>query len=280
MLNLALIGHPVSHSLSTVLFDELSQILDLEIQHEKIDVAPENLPQFLSSLRKDNLDGLNVTIPHKEQVLEFPDRLESSAQELGAVNCLYRRGKDWMGTNTDWQGFKIMLDVNGVDIPKYKWVVLGAGGAARSVVYALYQAGVRNLALINRSTAKPEKLIRDFQVFAKDLKIQFSTDVNTLATDFSIAWVNTTPLGMPPFEGQSPLPAQALESQHLMVDTVYIPEHTKFLINGISKGAIGMNGLDMFIYQGLISLEKWTGIHLANKINRQHIRTIKDKIAC
>lgn len=280
MLRLAVIGHPIAHSLSPQLFQAFGEQLDIEIHYEKRDVPPEELADFMVAVKTGDYDGLNVTLPHKAPVMETLDGLEPEAEDLGAVNCVYREGNRWIGANTDWRGFLKLLEYHEIPVHEYKWVILGAGGVAHSVVYALYQKGLSHITVINRTAARTEALIRHFQKVSTDLTIQPLASAQDIHFLEKVAWVNATSLGMPPWEHESPLPLQVIESNHFLVDTVYIPQLTTFIKNGFARGVKGVNGVSMFIYQGLFSLEHWLKRSLDKQINVEEIMTSMERYLC
>ncbi|NOZ74278.1 MAG: shikimate dehydrogenase [FCB group bacterium] len=280
MIKLAVIGYPVAHSRSPELFQEFGRQLNLDIHYEKVAVQPENLSEFMTVAKAGAYQGLNVTIPLKEKVIPDLETLEPEARDLGAVNCIYSTDRTWTGANTDWQGFMKLLETNEVNVGDFHWVVLGAGGAARSVMYALVKSGMTQVSVLNRSPSRLDAVIADFRQIAPGLSIEKLNTTGDVDRSVPVAWVNATPLGMAPLTDRSPLPADRIESHHLVVDTVYIPRLTQFILHGESRHARTLNGLSMFIYQGLFSLEHWLQASLHNQIDMEQVVVKMERSLC
>lgn len=217
----------------------------------------------MRALSKIPLKGFNLTVPYKQTVIPYLDWLTDSARAIGAVNTVYRFGKKWYGTNTDAEGFWLSLKKEWNWKPKGKTVlILGAGGAARAVLYALASRGVKTIAVSNRTESKAQELIFDFEKQFPKTRF-FSTAVNSkkdlAAFDLII---NTTSLGLKKADKDvlsTALIPSAKEGRKYFVDLIYNPAETPFLHAARKKGHFTLNGLPMLLYQGARAFEIWTG---------------------
>ena len=241
-----LIGYPLGHSFSKKYFSE-------KFQKEKIDDAVydnyplENVEDFVALYKGDpELEGLNVTIPHKETVIPYLDVLSEDARNIGAVNtiCLCTKTGRMVivGHNTDTVGFRRSLEDQMEDPPE-RAIVLGTGGASKAVVYVLEQMDVQ---VIRVSSS------------GKEGAISYDDLTEKLVKSAKLI-VNTTPLGMYPDIDSCPrIPFDALTTDHLLFDLVYNPVVTKFMQEGRNRGASAVNGYDMLVYQAEEAWEIWT----------------------
>ncbi|MDP6033020.1 MAG: shikimate dehydrogenase [Candidatus Marinimicrobia bacterium] len=255
MKQFAVIGDPIAHSLSPVLHDEVYRQLGIDASFEKIQVQPDALLSFIES---NQLDGFNVTIPHKQAVLPFLDELDEAANAIGAVNCVHN-GK---GYNTDWVGFLKAMELNYVELEDKNCLILGAGGAAKAIAFALVNAGVRSISIHNRTQKNADQLLDWIN----------SIFPNNCFTEKPEIIINCTPLGMwPDIES---VPEIDITSKQVLVDTIYNPLETKWLLTGKELGTQTLGGLDMFIAQGLASADIWFGEKISKKVNIDKIRQL------
>lgn len=267
-IHLAIIGHPVKHSLSPLMHTtaarEVGFIAD-EFSYEKFDVPLEDLPAFMKNFRDGPLTGLNVTIPHKMAVMEFLDTIDPTAKAIGAVNTIVKEGANLIGYNTDSYGLiKSVKEIGGApDLAGKKIFIYGAGGSARAAVSGFIAEKVASLTIANRTPARAVELLARLATSSTETKaIGFDghkTLVESIATADII--VNTTSVGMAGGGDPSGLPpgVEALREGQIVVDIVYSPLTTAFLSSARAKGARTVDGLWMLIYQGAKAFEIWTG---------------------
>ena len=236
-----LIGYPLSHSFSKKYFTEKFQresIADYVYELFPIDSIT-RLPEILSN--NPSLAGLNVTIPYKEQVIDYLDTCSSVVEEIGACNCIKIKDGKLTGYNTDVIGFSTSLEPKLKSSHK-KALVLGTGGAAKAVHYVLKQKGIDFLQVSRKSS---------------DLSISYEDINEQLLKDYTLI-VNTTPLGMHPDVDKAPdIPYQFIGTEHYLFDLVYNPPMTKFLSEGKKRGAEIENGADMLVIQAEASWDIW-----------------------
>jgi shikimate dehydrogenase len=257
----ALFGHPVEHSLSPLFMNYAMQMLQLNCRYLAFDVEPGSLKDALSSMRTLGCYGINITIPHKNAVIKYLDTLDTDAQKIGAVNCIYRKGKLLVGTNTDHRGFIQPLKERGYGLSKIEALLIGCGGAARGVVYALWKEGVKKILLVNRTQKNAQKFIYWCKKSLQDLDIDYIGSFRKIKKEAISECgliINTTPVGMYPATDDCPLPEEfSLHKGQAVYDLVYNPESTRLLQRARDDGADVIKGLQMLILQGIYSLSLW-----------------------
>ena len=268
MIKLGLIGYPVSHSLSPKIQNAALKACDLDGDYSLFPVPPDDiqgLRDLLSRVRSGEITGFNVTIPHKQNVIPLLDALTSTAKAIGAVNVIYMKDGKLIGDNTDAAGFladlKKFIGNRELGIGK-SGLVLGAGGSARSVVYALHNDGWK-VTIAARRLEQAQQLALQFEC-ATAMELNFQTfqpfgELRATPSNFQLI-VNTTPLGMTPNIAQSPLPETISFSKGTMIyDLVYNPRETKLVRDARAQGLHATTGLGMLIEQAALGFELWTG---------------------
>ena len=252
-----LIGYPVEHSLSPAMHNSAFAALNLNWCYVPLPVHPERLGEAVAGLRAMSFVGANVTVPNKEAVMSYLDEVTPEAQAIGAVNTIVMREGKSIGHNTDWQGFLTALSEGGFDPRGRRAVVLGAGGAARAVVYALAHAGAQ-VTVLNRTLARAQALVQGSSPLFPSLPLTLQT-LKEQTTEAHLL-VNATPVGTWPEVGKSIWPEDLAFPSHLTVfDLVYNPRQTKLLRQARAAGAKAVGGLGMLVHQGAVAFELWTG---------------------
>jgi shikimate dehydrogenase len=268
----AVIGDPVRHSLSPVMHNAAFRALDLDWVYLACEVRSGAAPAALAGMRALGIDGLSVTMPHKQAAFAAVDRLSPTALALQAVNTVVRRTDVLEGHNTDGSGFVAAIrDDEGFDPAARRCLVVGAGGAARAVVKALADAGALEVVVVNRTPARAEAAAA------------LAGDAGRVGTVEEVAdaelIVNATPIGMTGtpsapadvlavdgtvIDAPGPDPAVAIDPAwlgrgQLVVDLVYDPPLTPLVESARARGAAGVNGLGMLIHQAAQAFRLWTG---------------------
>jgi shikimate dehydrogenase len=258
-----LIGWPVEHSLSPIMHNAAFAALDCDFAYVPLPVRPKHVKEALKGLAALNFVGSNVTIPHKQAVMRYMDELSEAARFTGAVNTIHIHDGRFYGYNTDAIGFIDSLKEANYDPQGMRVVVLGAGGAARAVVYALARSGADSVIVLNRTAERAAFLVDDLSEAFPDSSLSFEALTGqALATlDNSVDLVvNTTSVGMYPHTGASPWPAELpVPAGVIFNDLVYNPLETVFLGQARQAGAATIDGLGMLIHQAAFGFEKWTG---------------------
>ncbi|MBC8197163.1 MAG: shikimate dehydrogenase [Candidatus Marinimicrobia bacterium] len=270
----AVIGDPVEHSLSPILHNEVFRQINLNANYTKQFVGKNNLDDFIIKLKNGKFNGINITIPHKTNIINKCDNLNPRAGEIGAINCVsYKNNKLW-GFNTDWFGFTMLLKANNIDVLGKSILIIGAGGVAYSILYSLLKANAEIIYINNRTNENTKKLILNFDLIKYNSKIEELNNIGLKNKKIDVI-INCTPLGMVPYLNNSPISAELILPTHIIIDTIYTPLKTQLLIDSEQRGAKIINGLDMFIYQGLSSIDIWYGEDISKKVN---YNLIKEKL--
>lgn len=251
------IGWPISHSRSPLIHGHWLRTYRLGGTYERIPVRPEDLASFIGSLGERGFVGGNVTLPHKEQVLELAAVATDTARRIGAANTLYFEDGRLVADNTDAYGFITHLDRSAPGWSKRSGsiVLLGAGGAARAIIHAFLERGVDRLIVLNRSPDRAGQLARHFgrgvTTMAWEHRMESLAEASVL--------VNTTSLGM---TGQPPLEIDlsGLKGTSTVADIVYTPLETPLLADARRLGHVAVDGLGMLLHQAVPGFERWFGV--------------------
>ncbi|SMP12955.1 shikimate dehydrogenase [Laceyella tengchongensis] len=255
---LGLLGDPVSHSKSPVMMNAALAELKAPYAYLAFRVSPSALEEAVRGLRALDVKGWNVTIPHKVAIMEHLDGLDETAREIGAVNTVVKREGKWIGYNTDGAGYlRSLQEQVSFEPAEQRVVLLGAGGAARAVGYALAAAGVSSITVANRTVAKAEELAQHLSRYTQTKAVA----VNDCRQEIEAATliVNTTSVGMVPRMEEMPIPGEWLNAHHLVSDLVYHPRMTALLRAAKAKGATIHTGEGMLLHQAALALELWLG---------------------
>ena len=274
---LGVMGFPVSHSLSPVMHNAAIAAMGLDYVYVPFPIPVEDLPAAIAGLKAiQSVQGFNLTIPHKVEVIPLLDEVLPIAKAVGAVNTVKRVGDHWIGTNTDVAGFLSPLKQLNCDWGNSPAVILGSGGAAKAVVAACLELGCPVIHVVGRDPRKMKKFhgamtsqLRDY-----NLRVHPWTSIPHLLEVAGIV-INATPIGMasdpntPIFEAEMDL----LPDHAIAYDLIYTPRPTKFLQIAAARGLKAIDGLEMLINQGAIGLEFWLDQPVPIEIMRQALIT-------
>jgi len=256
------LGHPIAHTLSPAMHNAALREMGVDGVYVAFDVAPAQLAAAVAGLQALGVRGVNCTIPHKEGLIPLMDELTPEARAIGAVNTVRFRDGRREGHNTDAPGFLAALAAEGVAPAGRRAVVLGAGGAARAVVYALAAAGA-DVALVNRTRERAVELAEHVngQVGREAVSCPPSgEEAVASAVGGADLLVNTTSVGMGPRAvALPPIPPAALHARLFVYDLIYSPPETRLLAAARAVGARGQHGAGMLARQGALALEWWLG---------------------
>ena len=278
---IALIGNPVSHSLSPIMQNAALQYLGLDLIYIAIPCRDEDLELVLNSLKKINCKGLNITIPYKEKVFDLCSEISPIAKKLKAINTLKLNSeREWSATNTDVEGFVYPLTT--LNLTNKQAIVLGSGGAARSVIQGLINLNSSTISVVSRNKSSLDELIKNFgnQIEIQGLLHNDNRAQNLIEEAGLI--INTTPVGMKTAtHEENILPYgetfwRSLNSKTIVYDLIYNPAPTPLLKFSAKKGCMTIDGLQMLVAQGMKSLSFWTNglevpFHIMNDALKKYL---------
>ncbi|MFH0801744.1 MAG: shikimate dehydrogenase [bacterium] len=262
---LGIVGWPLEHSLSAFIHNAALKALSLPYLYLSLPVSENSLPDLISRLKSLGARGLNVTVPYKEKIVPLLDEIPEEVRKIGAVNTLVFEGGIVRGENTDAGGFLAAWNEEvGEEIAGKRALLLGSGGAARAVAFAMASRGLGGIYLFSRNEEKRKALARDLLSGFPSLLTEESSrrDEEILAEDLRKAdfLINATPLGMYPGTDEMPLTfPEEVNPSLLVFDLIYNPLETRLLREARERGLHASNGLGMLIHQGARSFEIWTG---------------------
>ncbi len=260
---IALIGNPVSHSLSPIMQNAALQYLGLDLIYISIPCKNEDLELVLNSFKKINCKGLNITIPHKEKVFNLCSEISPIANKLKAINTLKLNSeKEWSATNTDVEGF--IYPLKNLNLAKKKSIILGSGGAARSVIQGLINLNLSTISVISRNKSSLDVLIKNFDNQIQLQGLLNNDDQAQILMREADLIVNTTPVGMKTTRYENNVFPygeafwRSLNSKTIVYDLIYNPAPTPLLKFCAKKGCMTIDGLEMLVAQGMKSISFWT----------------------
>ncbi|MCA1063480.1 shikimate dehydrogenase [Rossellomorea aquimaris] len=253
------IGDPIAHSMSPLMHNSAFRECGIDASYVKFHVKKEELSEAIGGIKALGIKGVNVTVPHKEHVMPLLDEIDPLAEAIGAVNTIVNENGKLIGYNTDGLGFvEGLKNIAGDNLENKTMLVIGAGGAARAIYYSLASLGVKQVDVTNRTAQRAEKMIEgcSFNIDSDFLPLQ---SAESMLNQYDVI-IQTTSMGMYPRVEEVPLKIPHLKMGSIVSDIIYNPLETELLKQAKQKGALTQNGLDMFVYQGALSFEKWTGI--------------------
>ncbi len=241
------IGNPISHSLSPELHNFWIKKNNINAVYEKKKLEEKELKNFIDNLRKDKIHGINVTVPFKNKVIKYLDKLSLEVETTESVNTIYKNGDEIIGHNTDVAGFELGLRHSKINVLHKHVLILGAGGVVPSIVYSLLSMGCKKIFLSNRTIEKAENIKKKFN----EVEILKWGEI----PDFDIV-INATSVGL---KGDS-LDLEFNVKNKIFYDVIYNPKETQFLKKAKQEGNKVENGRFMFVYQANQSFSIWNNI--------------------
>lgn len=280
---LGVIGDPVEHSLSPVMHNTAIAHLHLNYVYLPFPVKLEGLEAMLRGFEAIGLVGFNVTIPHKQAIIPLLTEVSSTAQQIGAVNTVWRTEHGWYGTNTDVEGFIAPLKAMERNWRRMTPLILGYGGAARAVVAGCAALGCPEIHIVGRNEGKLLQFKDSWQntPFYQAIKVHPWRNLSVLLPQAELV-VNTTPVGMYPRAEESPIDEgtmQRFKEGAIAYDLIYNPKPTLFLKQAQQIGAIAIDGLEMLIQQGAAALQLWLQQPVPVEIMRQSLSDLLKTVA-
>ena len=251
------IGNPVSKSMGYLIHN--SAFAETGLTHIYVPFFVENVPQFFHAFEP-WLDGLSVTMPHKEKIMGLLNRIEPTAKKIGAVNTVVREKEGWAGYNTDFSGALKALEAH-TSLQDKNTLIIGSGGTAKAIGYGVAQRGARLTVTYNTNRERGEQLARELN--AEVISVH---DLDNRKIDVLI---NCSPVGMNPDRGQTPFPARLLKPEMIVFDSVYNPIETRLLKEAKAAGCVTVSGVELFVNQAAEQFELWTGKQAPRNTMRQ-----------
>lgn len=252
------IGNPIRHSKSPIMMNRAFRETGINGVYTAFHITSERLADFAAGVRAMGIRGVNVTIPHKLDIMPLLDEIDPSAAAVGAVNTIVNNNGRLIGYNTDGIGYvRSLKEEAEPQLAGKRIVVIGAGGASRGIVYALTNEKPAHITISNRSIERAIGLANDFSGKA-DIEAVSNDQLKAACQEADIV-INTTSVGMFPHTDDTPIDASWLKPGAVASDLIYNPLKTKFLEQAEQRGCRIHNGLGMFIYQGAYAFEYWTG---------------------
>ena len=244
------IGNPIEHSLSPKLHNYWIKNNGIDAIYEKQKLNESELEQIIEDIKKEKINGVNVTVPFKKIIIPFLDELSVEAEKTQSVNTLYLKNKKVVGHNTDIIGFETSIEKSKYDVVNKKVLILGAGGVVPSIIFALNKMKVSKIILSNRTKEKAQIMKKDF----KNIELIEWGEV----PNFDMI-INATSIGLKE-DDNIKLNFSSISGNKFFYDVIYNPSETNFLKIGKKLGNKTFNGKLMFIYQGLAAFNIWHGL--------------------
>ncbi|QED48713.1 shikimate dehydrogenase [Cytobacillus dafuensis] len=254
----AVLGDPIAHSMSPAMHNDLFSIYGMDAHYHPFHVKRGSLEEAIKGLKAIGIAGFNITVPHKETIIPLLDEIDPLAKSIGAVNTVVNVNGKLIGYNTDGSGYVKGLIEEFPLINDKNVLIIGAGGAARAIYFTMAEAGVRRVDISNRTVSKAEVIVEECP-YAANSNVYGMNEAENILGEYDLI-IQTTPKGMAPDSFELPLSLHNLNRDTFVSDIIYNPLETKFLGEAKKKGARIQNGLNMFVFQGALAFEKWTGI--------------------
>lgn len=256
-----ILGTPIEHTLSPKMHSYMAEKAGIDMSYLAFDVAPEKLHAAMEGMKSVGACGFNITAPHKIEIMKELDEIRDDARDMNSVNTIVNRNGKWYGFNTDGDGFCTSLILEGCEIKDKNVLIIGAGGSARGVCYKLAEYGAASITMTARTK---EKIHIIGEMVKKYSSTEFYDEIDkTKKYDIII---NSTPLGMHPFEDKNPCDfMEIIDENTVCCDLIYNPKKTIFLKEAENRGAKIINGLGMLIMQGIIAFELFNDVELDRK---------------
>lgn len=258
---LGVLGDPIKHSKSPLMHKIALQVAGIEGDFVPLHVKPDQLEDAMKGIRAMHFRGVNVTIPHKVEVMKYLDEIDEGARLIGAVNTIVNDNGRLKGYNTDGIGYvRSLKEETSVDLKGARIAVLGAGGAARGVIHALLEERPESVIILNRTRDKAEQLALEWTTEAIPVRGYSNEDAKSVLATVNVL-INTTSVGMSPLSDELPLETSLIPEGIIVSDLIYNPLETRLLRESREqRGCTVHGGLGMFVYQGAVAFEYFTGV--------------------
>lgn len=259
---LGIFGCPITHTLSPLMHNTAIDKIGLDMVYLPFEVEPKDLENAVNAIRTLNILGVNITIPHKEAVIKFLNEVSYDARLMGAVNTIVNKNGRLIGYNTDGYGYLASLKRDlGFNVRGKNILIIGAGGAARAIIFAIAKKGAKRIVIANRTIKKAVYISNKFKGHFRDVEILTlgidKQELKKRLIDANLV-INTTSASMEG-KGDLEIPFNAISKKAVVSDIVYKPLATRFLKNADRLGIKTHSGLGMLVEQGALAFKLWTG---------------------
>lgn len=262
-----LLGNPVEHSLSPMIHNTIAERMGINLCYTAFKVEKENLQDAIKGANALGFLGMNVTVPHKCQVISSLKEIDELAEKIGAVNTLVRCEGGYKGYNTDVYGLSRELDEENVNIKDRDVIILGAGGASNAITHLCASKGARKIYVLNRTLEKATKLAMEVNSYFGDIVIPLTIGEYDKIPKGKYPVIQTTSVGLHPHDDEAPIYDEAFyELVEAGVDIIFNPGETMFMKLCKKAGANAYNGLKMLLYQGVAAFELWNKVKVKEEI--------------
>lgn len=250
----AVIGHPIGHTMSPFIHKRLFELSNIDAEYGIIDIAPENLSsEYENTLKK--LDGFNITIPHKQAIIPFIDKIDPKAKMYGSVNTIHNKNGIATGYTTDPDGFLKALESANIVIDG-RVVILGCGGVARTMAYEVVLKNVPLLFAIRREDEEVVKVLcNEIKNTVENAQLSYCF-IDELCGDIDLL-INATPIGMYPKIDALPVTDEVISKCKAVYDVVYNPLETVLVQKALANGSQALGGMSMLVWQAVVAQQKW-----------------------
>lgn len=273
-----LIGHPVEHSMSPVLHHTLADILGHEIAYVPFDVK-RDLESAVKGAYELNIQGMNVTVPYKQEVMAYLTDVDSLAKKIGAVNTLVRCEEGYRGYNTDMPGLKRAMENDGVNIDGGSFYLIGSGGVARAVLFMLLENGAKRIHVLNRSVDKAGTLVKALQEdYEAEITYGDLQSYKEISLSGAVA-IQATNVGMYPNTDEAAIEdTEFYKNIDVAYDLIFNPVVTKFMALAQEQNKPAYNGLKMLLFQGIIAYEYWNHVAVTDDVAQKVYDTMLEEL--
>jgi shikimate dehydrogenase len=265
-----LIGNPVEHSISPLIHNFLAKKMNINLVYTAFKVEDELLGQAVTGAKALGVLGMNVTVPHKCNVMEYLDEIDDIAAKIGAVNKVVTTQNGYKGYNTDILGLRRQLVEEGIVIKGREVIIIGAGGASRAITYLCANEGAKKIWLLNRNLPNAQALANEVNQSYTDVVCPLTLDEYVKIPKGKYPVIQTTSVGMYPNTDKAAIEDREFyELVEAGVDIIFNPFETKFMKLCKDSNAKAFNGLKMLLYQGVAAFELWNGVKVSEELSKE-----------
>lgn len=274
-----LIGKPVGHSISPLIHNTIADRLGINLVYTAFSVDSDKVADAIRGAKALGIQGMNVTVPHKCEVIRYLDEIDPLAEKIGAVNTIVTTENGYKGYNTDIIGLKRQLEDEGITIKDKEIIILGAGGASKAITYLCAQEGAFRIWLLNRTFDRAEELAAEVNSYFGNVVEPLELQDYHKIPEGKYPVIQTTSVGLYPNVDNAAIEDEEFyELVEAGVDIIFNPRETKFMRKCKEHGASAFNGLKMLLYQGVAAFELWNDVEVDAKLSSQVLELMEKEM--